>query len=90
MNISTKLREISIYSFKVFFRLHGPFEASIYEIFFGRRPLREERRLKDKITTEDLPIANCVVINNSEHTQTFEKFLKTLSAEYLTASADES
>ena len=47
-------------------------------------------RLKDKITTEDLPVANCVVINNSEHTQTFEKFLKTLSAEYLTASADES
>ena len=47
----------------------------------------EERRLEDKITSEDLPVENRVVINNS-HTQTFENLFKTLSAEYVTASAD--
>ena len=33
-------------SFLVFFGLHGPIEASFYEITFGRRPLRRERETR--------------------------------------------
>ena len=36
VNISIKLNEMLIDSSVVFFRLPGPFEASIYEISFGR------------------------------------------------------
>ena len=42
LNISIKLHEVSIDVFMVFFRLHGPFEASFYKITFSRRPLKEE------------------------------------------------
>ena len=42
MNISMKLNGMLVDSLVVFFRLHGPFEASFYEITFGRGPLREE------------------------------------------------
>ena len=36
LNISIKLNEMLIDSCVVFFRLPGPFEASVYEITFGR------------------------------------------------------
>ena len=42
MNISMKLNGMLVDSLVVFFRLHGPFEVSFYEITFGRGPLREE------------------------------------------------
>ena len=32
-----------------FFRLPGPSEASFYEITFGRRPVRQEREILDKL-----------------------------------------
>ena len=40
LNISIKLNEILIDECVIFFSLHEPFEASFYEITFGRRPLR--------------------------------------------------
>ena len=40
LNISIKLNEMLIDEFVIFFSLHEPFEASFYEITFGRRPLR--------------------------------------------------
>ena len=38
LNISIKLNEND--EFVIFFSLHEPFEASFYEVTFGRRPLR--------------------------------------------------
>ena len=40
LNISIKLNKMLIDEFVIFFSLHEPFEASFYEITFGRRPLR--------------------------------------------------
>ena len=40
LNISIKLNEMLIDEFVISFSLHEPFEASFYEITFGRRPLR--------------------------------------------------
>ena len=46
LNISTKLNEMLLDSFVVYFRPHGPFEASFYETTFGQRPFREERETR--------------------------------------------
>ena len=43
LNISIKLNKMLIDAFLVFLQLHRPFEATFYEITFGRRLLREER-----------------------------------------------
>ena len=43
LNISTKLNEMLLDSFVVYFRLHGPFEASFYETTFGQRPEKKGR-----------------------------------------------
>ena len=40
LNISIKLNEMLMDEFVISFSLHEPFEASFYEITFGRRPLR--------------------------------------------------
>ena len=46
LNISIKLNKILMNSVVVFFRLHGPFQASFYEITFGRWSLGGKRETR--------------------------------------------
>ena len=49
LNISIKLNEMLIRAFMVFFRPHEPLEVSPYEITFGRRPRRGEKKICSNI-----------------------------------------
>ena len=43
LNISMKLNRTLIDASVIFYSVHGPFEASFYEITLGRRPLVKKK-----------------------------------------------